>query len=215
MALTNPIEVVQSFHRAFRRDMNEIDDYVLSAARSGRDYTPILNRFRIFGDILDIHAQGEEAAVFPAFDKITPTIAKTYYMDHRELDSMVIGVKDALDSSEALKLNRATAVLNSHMRIHLNKEDEFLYPTLKKNFSTEEQGSIVGALSSKVPSDKAPVLVKWLFSLIGDDDRVLVTTVWKSMMPPQVFASIKPIIKETIAEDWVKLVNSVPDLEAL
>ena len=149
MGLTNPIDAVQCFHRAFRRDMIEIDDYTLKAARNMRDFTPVLKRFNLFGDILDLHARGEEEAVFPAFDKITPTIAKTYFMDHRELDTMVSGLKDTFASPDALTLARATAVLNSHLRIHLNKEDAFLYPVLRERLSDDEQLRSSGSCQAK------------------------------------------------------------------
>jgi len=42
---------------------------------------------------LDYHARGEEAAVFPAVDKVAPLVAKAYLMDHRELDTMVSGLE--------------------------------------------------------------------------------------------------------------------------
>ena len=44
-------------------------------------------------EILDYHAKGEEAAVFPAVDNLTPLVTKTYIMDHRELDTMVAGLE--------------------------------------------------------------------------------------------------------------------------
>src|SRR5512138_2737211 len=143
MGLTNPIDAIQCFHRAFRRDMIEIDTLTLKAAHGGRNFTPLLNRFNLFGDILNLHAGGEEDAVFPAFEKITPTISKTYFMDHRELDTMVNGLKDTLAQPDALIPARASAVLNSHLRIHLNKEDAFLYPVLRERLSDDEQKSII------------------------------------------------------------------------
>ena len=213
MNLTNPLDIILCFHRAFRRDMNEIDDYVFKAARNlDKDFTPVLKRFGLFGEVLDIHARGEEEAVFPAFEKMTPTIAKTYLMDHRELDTMVNGLGSILDSPDALASARATAVLNSHLRIHLNKEDAFLYPVLRESLSDNEQASIIGIMSSKIPPDKMPDIIRWLFPLIGDDDRVMVIGGWMHLMPPQVFSGIKPIIRETLAEDWLELVKRIPGL---
>ena len=213
MNLTNPLDIILCFHRAFRRDMNEIDDYVFKAARNlDKDFTPVLKRVGLFGEVLDIHARGEEEAVFPAFEKMTPTIAKTYLMDHRELDTMVDVLKSILDLPNALASARATAVLNSHLRIHLNKEDAFLYPVLRESLSDNEQASIIGIMSSKIPPDKMPDIIRWLFPLIGDDDRVMVIGSWMHLMPSQVFSSIKPIIRETLAEDWLELVKRIPDL---
>ena len=76
-------------HNAFRRDVFEIDDAAFKIARGGGDLTPVLDRFHVMGEVLDYHARGEEAAVFPAVDSVAPLVAKAYLMDHRELDVMV------------------------------------------------------------------------------------------------------------------------------
>ena len=92
--------------------------------------TPYFDRLQIIGEVLDYHARGEEAAVFPAVDNIAPFLAKAYILDHRELDSMVHGLEAIHKAPDPLTAARATAVLNSHLRIHLDKEDVHLYPIL-------------------------------------------------------------------------------------
>jgi hypothetical protein len=77
---------VRSIHNAFRRDIFQIDDSVFKIARTGEDLTPIFDRLHTVAEILDYHAKGEEAAVFPAVDNVTPLVAKAYFMDHRDLD---------------------------------------------------------------------------------------------------------------------------------
>ena len=90
---------------------------------------------------------------------------------------------------------RATAVLNAHLRIHLNEEDAHLYPILRERTAEDEQTSIVGLMARKVPPDRTPqLLVRWLFPLLGHDDRAVVTRGMMSLMPPQVFAGLKPLI---------------------
>ena len=130
--MLRPIDVVRCFHNAFRRDISQIDTSVLKIAREGRDLTPIFDRLQIIGEILDYHARGEEAAVFPAVDNIAPLVAKAYIMDHRELDNMVHGLEAIRKAPDLLTTARATAVLNSHLRIHLDKEDVHLYPILRE-----------------------------------------------------------------------------------
>ena len=127
------------------------------------------------GEILDYHAKGEEAAVFPAVDNVAPLVAQSYLFDHRELDIMVNGLEAMRKALDPLTVARATAVLNSHLRIHLDKEDAYLYPILKERTTESEQSSIVSVMSQKVPSDKFPTLVKWLFPLLEFQDQVAVT----------------------------------------
>jgi iron-sulfur cluster repair protein YtfE (RIC family) len=130
--MSGPLDIVRSFHNAFRRDISQIDDSVFAIARSGGDLTASLDRLHILGEILDSHAKGEEAAVFPAVDNVAPLIAKAYIMDHRELDTMVSGLEAMRKAPDPLSTARAAAVLSSHLKIHLYKEDVHLYPALRK-----------------------------------------------------------------------------------
>ncbi|MEJ2097783.1 MAG: hemerythrin domain-containing protein, partial [Deltaproteobacteria bacterium] len=200
------------FHNAFRIDLAEIDKAALNAARTGVDLSSTLDRIKIVGEILDYHAIGEEAAVFPAVDKIVSSYSQTYTTDHRDLDKMVAGFKEFDALPDSLSAARATAVLKSHLKIHLFKEDTYLYPLLRENASIDEQESIVGTLASKIPSDKTPILVRWLFPLLGHKDRAIVTKAWMNMMPPQVFSGIKALIKETVDKEWSELTQRVPEL---
>jgi hemerythrin superfamily protein len=147
--LSGPIDIVRSIHNAFRRDIFQIDDSAFEIARAGEDLTPIFDRLHTVAEILDYHAKGEEAAVFPAVDNVTPLVAEAYSMDHRELDTMVSGLEAMRRTPDPLITARATAVLASHLRIHLDKEDAHLYPILRERTTESEQASIVGLMSKK------------------------------------------------------------------
>jgi hypothetical protein len=69
-------------------------------------------------------------------------------------------------------------------------------------------------MSKKVPPEKFPVLVQWLLPLLDFDDRVVVTAGWMKLMPPHVFAALKPLMRKVMAEDWVALVQRIPHLES-
>jgi len=199
-------------HNAFRRDISQIDGSVFKVARVGGDLTPVSDRLHTLGEILDYHARGEEEAVFPAVDKVAPLVSEAYIMDHRELDNMVSGLEAMRKTPDPLAAARATAVLASHLRIHLYKEDAYLYSILRERATESEQVSIVGLMSKKVPPDRFPVLVQWLFPLLDLDDRVVVTKGWMTLMPPQVFDGLKPLIRKTVADDWVELTRLIPEL---
>jgi zinc finger-like protein len=214
--LSSPIDIVLCFHNAFRRDIAQIDSLVLDIARGGGgDVSPILDRLEVMDEILDYHAKGEEAAVFPAVDSIAPLVAKSYLMDHRELDRMVDTLKmmHLQKSPDPLLTARSTAILNSHLRIHLDKEDAHLYPILREKTTLSQQVSIGGIMSSKIPPDRFPAAVRWLFPLLNFDDQVVVTKGWMTFMPPQVFANVKPLIKSSVAEDWEMITQRIPELK--
>jgi len=210
--MSGPLDIVRSFHNAFRRDISQIDDSVFAIARSGGDLTASLDRLHILGEILDSHAKGEEAAVFPAVDNVAPLIAKAYIMDHRELDAMVSGLEAMRKAPDPLSTARATAVLSSHLKIHLYKEDVHLYPALRERTTESEQASIVGSMGKTVPSNRYPTIIGWLFPLLDLEDRVAATKVWMTEMPPQVFYGLKLLIRKVVAEDWVELARRIPEL---
>jgi len=211
--LSGPLDIVRSLHNAFRRDVSQIDNSVFTVARSGGDLAPVFDRLHIMGEVLDYHARGEEAAVFPAVDKVAPLVAKAYLMDHRELDTMVGGLETMRKTPDPLTTVRATAVLASHLRIHLNKEDAHLYPILRERTTETEQASIGGLMSKNVPPDRFPTLVQWLFPLLDLEDRIVVTKGWMTLMPPQVFAGLKPLIRESVGQNWSELSQRIPELE--
>jgi hypothetical protein len=212
--LYGPLDIVRCIHNAFRRDVYQIDASAFELARNGGDLTPVFGRLRTVAEILDYHAQGEEVAVFPAVDKLAPLVARAYFLDHRELDKMVNGFETMRKSPDALVTARATAVLESHLRIHLDKEDVHLYPILRERTTESEQASIVGLMSTKVPPERFPALVQWLLPLLDFDDRVVVTEGWMKFMPPQVFANLKPLIRKVLAEDWTELTRRIPNLDS-
>ena len=168
----------------------------------------------MMNEILDYHARSEEAAVFPAVEKVAPQVARAYLMDHRELDTMVNGLETMRKSPDPLTTARATAVLGAHLRIHLYKEDAHLYPILTERTTENEQASIGVLMSRSVPPDKFPTMIQWLFPLLDLGDQGAVARGWMTLMPPQVFAGIKPSIEKAVGGNWVKLTGLVPELES-
>jgi hemerythrin superfamily protein len=193
--------------------MFQIDDSVFKMARSGGDLTAVLDQLHIIGEMLNYHAKGEEAAVFPAIDNVAPLVAEAYLMDHRELDTMVSGLEAMRRTPDPLITARATAVLASHLKIHLYKEDAYLYPILRGRTTENEQASIVSLMSKKVPPDRFPTLVQWLFPLLDFEDRVVITKGWMTLMPPQVFTSLRPLIRKIVGENWTELARRIPELD--
>lgn len=210
--LLRPIDVVRCFHDAFRRDMSQIDTSTFNIASEGGDLAPIFDRLQIVTEILDYHARGEEAAVFPAIDNIAPFVAKAYIIDHRELDNMVQGLEAIRKAPDRLKAARATAVLNSYMRIHLDKEDAHLYPILRERTTDDEQISIGKIMASKTPPERFPIQIQWLFPLLDPDDQVKVTRLFMSIMSPPVFTMVKPLIKKSVSANWFMLTQQIPEL---
>ena len=208
-----PLDAILAIHNAFRRDMMEIDDAAYKIAKHGGDLSPVLQRLHFHSQILMLHAEGEEEAVFPAVDKVAPLVAKAYAIDHDELDMMNEGLEKVMGAPDELAAARATAALWAHLRIHLSKEDVHLYPILRERISEAEQAPIVGLMASKVPPEMTPKFVDWIMRLLDQDDCETMTRVWMDLMPEEVFAGVKPLIRDSlIAEAWAELTRRIPKL---
>ena len=158
------------------------------------------------------HADGEEELMFPAMDRVAPLVAQGYLHDHNEFDTMTEGLAKITAASDSLVAARETAALTAVLRIHLDKEDIHLYPTLRERTSGEEQAAIVGGMAQKVPPERTPEFIRWLFSLLGHDDREMWTRVVMGLLPEQVFAGLKLLIRDTITDDWAELTRRIPEL---
>ena len=135
--MVTPLDVIPSFHQALRNSMREIDDAAYKPAAEDGNLAPAVEQLRFFSEILRWHADGEDELVFPAMDRVAPLVAQAYLHDHREFDTMTEGLAKIEAASDAPVAARETAALTAILRIHLDKEDTYLYPILRERTSGE------------------------------------------------------------------------------
>ncbi len=139
-------------------------------------------------------------------------MAEAYERDHRGLDSASESLHRAVEASDLLATARATAAFNFHLRSHLDKEDAHLYRIVKEKIPLPDQGAIVGKMAQKVPPERFPDLARWLFPLIGHDDRENVARIWKQALPRPAFAVMTKVINAAIGDEWAELTRRIPEL---
>ncbi len=210
--MTEPLDAVLAIHNAFRQDMKGIDAAALETARGKRGLASAVERFRFFNEILVWHAHGEELAIFPAVEAVAPSVAEAYERDHRGLDEAFDAMNAAVSENDSLETARTCAAFKFHLDIHLAKEDAHLYRLVRERIPITEQAKALGIMSTTVPQDRFPEVIAWMFPLIGNDDRENMTRIWQMVMPPQVFAQIKPLIQKSVGTDWAELVRRIPTL---
>ena len=210
--MAEPLDAVKAIHNAFRRDMERIDVAALDSARGKPGLMPVVERFRFFNEILVWHAHGEELAIFPAIESVAPSVAEAYEKDHRALDKAFDTLSAAVSVNDALETARSTAAFKFHLDIHLLKEDELLYPLMRERISLPDQGKAVGIMSSTIPQDRFPEVVRWMFPLMDHDDRENMTRIWQMVMPEPAFNFAKQLIREAIGDDWKELTRRITGL---
>jgi hypothetical protein len=112
-----------------------------------------------------------------------------------------------------LAIARTTAAFDFHLSIHLNKEEAHLYRIFNERVPLPEQGAIGAKMSPKIPPERFPEAVAWLFPLIGPDDRENVTRIWQWGLPEPVFAGATKLIQSAIGNEWAELTRRMPELK--
>jgi hypothetical protein len=208
-----PLDGIRAIHHAFRKDLAAIDSSAYLSARQGSNTEGILRRYSFFNEVLVWHASGEEENVFPAVDKVAPLVAEAYERDHRGLDNLYIALNKAVMGRDKLDIARATAVFNFHLQFHLNKEEAHLYRVFNERISLADQGVIIGKMAQKIPQERFPEVIAWLFPLIGPDDQENMTRIWQQALPNPVFAKVIKLVQTAIGNDWTELTRRIPELK--
>ncbi len=208
-----PLDAILAIHNAFRKDMAAIDAAAYSAARGHGGLDLISKRYTFFNEVLVWHATGEEESVFPALESVAPLVAEAYERDHRGLDSLFDSLHKAVNVSDPVAIARATAAFNFHLSIHLDKEEAHLYRIFNERVSLPNQGVIVGKMAQKIPQERFPELVGWLYPLIGPDDRENMTRIWRQALPEPAFVAATELIRVAIGDDWAELIRRIPELK--
>jgi iron-sulfur cluster repair protein YtfE (RIC family) len=210
-----PLDAIRAIHHAFRKDMAAMDKVANTAAHSRGNLDLVLKRYNFFNEVLVWHAIGEEEFVFPIMEKVAPLISEPYTQDHRGLDSLFDRLDKAVGSGDSIEIARATAAFKFHLSIHLDKEEAHLYRIFNERVPLPEQGVINGKMAQKVPQERFPEIVAWLYPLIGPDDRENMTRIWQQSMPAPVFAAVSGFIRTAIGNDWAELTRRIPELNSI
>jgi len=208
-----PLDGIRAIHNAFRKDLATIDMVADAAAHANGNLDLLLKRCNFLNEVLVWHANGEEKYVFPALEKVAPLVAEAYVRDHRGLDSLFESLNKMVNGSDLLATARATAAFDFFLNYHLDSEEAHLYRIFDERVSLPNQGAIMGQMGQKMPQERFPEVVSWLYPLIGSDDRENMTRIWQQALPKPAFTKATQLIKSAIGEDWVELTSRIPKLK--
>jgi hypothetical protein len=213
--MTVPLDAIRAFHKAFRKDLTAMNAAAYAAVRGEGKIDFVLERYSFFIDMLAWHASGEEDHVFTAMERAAPLVAEAYQRDHRGLDSLSNSLSEAVKTKDSLSILRATTAFDFFSTFHLNKEEAHLYRIFNERIPLPEQAAIISAMSKKVPPSRFPEMVKWLFPLIGIDDRENMIKIFKQALPQPGFDIAVKLVKEAIVGDWEELTKRIPELKQI
>ena len=211
--MTSPTDAVLAIHNAFRRDIEIIDSAALGAARGKPGLEATLERFRFLNEVLEWHAQGEDAVILPLLESVAPSVYTTYERDHRALDVAFDALCHAVSVRDPLETARATKAFRFHLELHLDKEDGHLYRIVRERIPVSDQARAMAEMAAHAPPDRFPEVVAWMFPLIGETDRVNMTRSWQMGMPPEAFAVAAQLIEQAVGDvAWPAMTHEIPEL---
>jgi hypothetical protein len=208
-----PLDAIRAIHHAFRKDLAAMDTAANNAAQGLGNLDLVLKRYTLFEEILDWHAKGEEDYVFTTLENVAPLVAEAYLLDHRGLDTLSESLSKAFNTSDTLRITRSTSAFNFFLNHHLDSEESHLYRIFNERVSLPEQGVIVGKMSQKIPQERFPEVVTWLYPLLGSDDRENMVRIMQQALPAPVFAGVTKLIHTAIGDDWAELTRRIPDIK--
>jgi hypothetical protein len=212
--MAEPLDAVTAIHNALRGDMKRIDATALDAARGKAGLALTAESFQFFNEVLVWHHKGEELGIFPALEKVAPSVAEAYLMDHHGLDTASNNLSSAVSANDRLETARASAAFKFHLYLHLDKEEAHLYRLLRERTPMPEQGEAVGVMASTVPPERFPELVAWMFPLLGHTDQENMTRIWQTVLPADRFTMMRQLIQKALnSDDWAELTRRIPTLK--
>ena len=208
-----PLDAIRAFHIAFRKDIKAIDTAAYSAARGEVGLDLVVKRYTFFNEVLVWHANGEEEFVFTTLESVAPLVAEAYERDHRGLDLLFESLDKAVTASYTLAIARATRAFDFFLNFHLNKEEAHLYRIFNERVSMPDQWTVLGKMSQKVPQERFPEVVSWLYPLIRPEDRENMTRIFQRVLPAPAFTGATQLIKAAIGDNWAELTHRIPGLK--
>ncbi|GMH21955.1 hypothetical protein Nepgr_023798 [Nepenthes gracilis] len=179
----SPILLLVLLHKAIRAEISELRRLVVAAEENGACYleVDIRRRFDFLKSVYKYHCAAEDEVIFLALDGRVKNISHTYSLEHKSIDdlfeSIFCSLNGPLEDSgnkceEFQELIFCVGTLQDTIYQHLLKEEKQVFPLLIKQFSDDEQASLVWRFLCSVPIMLLEDLFPWLTYFLSIDEQV-------------------------------------------
>ncbi|HJZ12690.1 MAG TPA: hemerythrin domain-containing protein [Acidobacteriota bacterium] len=148
--------MTESIFEFFERDHDRLDELFLGFQKHKRSNFPKAREyFAAFKFGLQRHIVWEEDVLFPLYDNtVRMEYGPTFVMrlEHKEIAQKLEALHKKIQSGD-VNSDREEQDLKDTLRLHNDKEENILYPTIDRTFTTEEKRSLFEALL-KIPEER-------------------------------------------------------------
>jgi hypothetical protein len=173
--------------------------------------------------VLKLHEDAEDLTIFPALEDRFRHIAETYAYDHkrhrRHSDALAMTLNDLATARGSRRrdliktLGEQSVAFNGFMNLHIDKENELLFPTYDQTFSPEEQGEHGKGAEGHVDPQAMAAAGIWTFQRLQADDREAFLRFMMGMFPPEAFAGFSKGMSAAVpAADWQEMARRIPEM---
>ncbi|XVF09170.1 hypothetical protein REPUB_Repub07fG0068500 [Reevesia pubescens] len=192
-----PILLLVCFHTAVRAELAELRRVAVAAAADGKSEShsrefavELSGRFEFLKLVYKYHCAAEDEVVFLALDAHVKNVACTYSLEHESIDPLFDSVfccLNALEESENISKSLQELVfcigtIQSSFCKHMLKEEKQVFPLLVKQFSYQEQASLVWQFIGSIPLILLQDFLPWMMSFFHPDEQEEITNFIKEVL---------------------------------
>ncbi|KAK7388996.1 hypothetical protein VNO78_23827 [Psophocarpus tetragonolobus] len=199
-----PIDLIFFFHKAIKKDLEYL---VLGSAQLEKNDKLLMDfqkRFHLINFLHQIHSDAEDEIVFPALEARgkLKNISHAYTFDHKHevqhfnkishiLDKMsglllsVSTVDSNIKEKEMLKyyhlcrkLQEMCKSMHKNLSDHINREEIEIWPIIRKFFTSQEQGKIIGCMLGRIRAEILQDMIPWLMASLTQEEQHVLMFLW-------------------------------------
>ncbi|KAG2407693.1 Zinc finger protein [Vigna angularis] len=199
-----PIDLIFFFHKAIKKDLEFL---VLGSAqleKNGKLLMDFQKRFHLIYFLHQIHSDAEDEIVFPALEARgkLKNISHAYTFDHKHEIEHFNKISHILDKMSRLHLSVSTTDSNvkeaglmryqhlcrklqemcksmhTSLSNHINREEIEIWPIIRKFFTNQEQGKIMGCMLGRIRAEILQDMIPWLMASLTQEEQHVSMFLW-------------------------------------
>lgn len=164
-------------------------------------------------DLLDSHAEHEEAFVMPEVARHAPALNAALAADHGRLEGLQAELRALLPrtcshlgperEAAGQLLGRAlTLLVADHLR-HMDREETEAMPVLWAHCTEQELDAMDARIRAAVPPERMQVMLRLMLPAMSTPERARLLSAARAQMPPPVFAQLSGLARAVLGpERW-------------
>ena len=210
--MPGPVYGLQFVHRAIQNGLMEVDQEStgLSESFSTEAAQALQGKYAILGKLINLHADSEDVALFPALEEKQQGVTTSYSEDHKEEKSKLQSIQEKLEG--LLSSGKADADLLRGLKTeashyaeslisHMDKEEKELWPLMDQHYTPPEQLPVMGKIGAFFKVEDLEQIVPWIVMNLDPSSRVSYIQLVKMVFPAPVFEMAKGWIQESVTEE--------------